>query len=52
MYPCVLYVGGAQLEAVLEEMPKWALVQEVLQVPFAHLMLCCSLIGLIAGVRP
>ncbi|KAL3151984.1 hypothetical protein ABBQ32_001106 [Trebouxia sp. C0010 RCD-2024] len=23
--------GGAQLEAVLEEMPKWALVQEVLQ---------------------
>ena len=30
---CVLYAGGAQLEAVLEEMPKWALVQEVLQVP-------------------
>lgn len=25
-------VGGAQLEAVLEEMPKWGLVQEVLQV--------------------
>ena len=24
--------GGPQLEAVLEEMPKWGLVQEVLQV--------------------
>ena len=27
-------VGGAQLEAVLEEMPKWGLVQEVLQVMY------------------
>ena len=24
--------GGPQLEAVLEEMPKWSLVQEILQV--------------------
>ena len=36
---CVLYAGGVQLEAVLEEMPKWALVQEVLQVPLPQLML-------------
>lgn len=49
---CKLFAGGAQLEVVLEEMPKWALVQEVLQVPLSHLMLCCLLVGLIASVKP
>ena len=26
------FAGGPQIEAVLEEMPKWGLVQQVLQV--------------------
>ena len=35
------FAGGPQIEAVLEEMPKWGLVQQVLQViPLVPSALC------------
>jgi len=40
-YMCDTCAGGPQIEAVLEEMPKWGLVQQVLQViPLVPSALC------------